>query len=312
MFVVVGESLIDLVPGAGGSLVPIPGGGPYNFARALALQGVQTAYLNPFSEDAFGTLLRETLAASGAHHAGGTSPRPTSLALVSSDAQGKPQYAFYREGVADRDLDRVPALPLEGASGLHTGGLALVPPDHAFVMAAIREYRARGAVCSVDANMRPHVARSMGIDAASYRQAALAVVGAAHVAKVSDEDLHHLGFAGAPQIAARALLHRGCRLVVLTLGREGAWAIAPDAEAFEPAHLVDEVDTVGAGDCFYAGFIAALSRQHGVQELRERSPSSGVLGEALRHAAACAAINIGHKGCSPPTWEEARRWQGRE
>jgi fructokinase len=314
MFIVAGESLIDLVTGSNGSLVPVPGGAPYNFARALALQGVPTGYMNPFSEDAFGASLRRALAASGAQHLGCTSTYPTSLAVVTSDGHGQPHYSFYRDRVADRDMDLATLLAAapETATGFHTGGLALVPPDDALVMAALQHFRARGALCTVDVNMRMQLAHSMGIGASRYRDAALAIVSTAHVAKVSDEDLHHLGFSGAPQVAAKALLHRGCRLVVLTLGAGGAWAIGPQEQVFRESETVDIVDTVGAGDCFFAGFIAALYHAEVQQDLRDRTPPAGVLAQALRHASICAAIDIGRKGCAPPTWEEAAQWRGRE
>jgi len=314
MFVIVGESLMDLVPGPDGTLVPVPGGGPYNFARALALQGVPTAYMNPFSEDAFGALLRGALAAAGAQHLGRTSAYPTSLAVVTSDAHKQPHYSFYRERVADRDIDLATLLAAAppAVTGFHTGALALVPPDDALVMGALQHFRTRGALCTVDVNMRPQVAQSIGIGASHYRDAALAIVSAAHVAKVSDEDLHHLGFSGAPQVAARALLQRGCRLVVLTLGASGAWAIAPQEQVFQEALPVDVVDTVGAGDSFFAGFIAALHRFGAQHDLRDRAPPANVLAQALRHASICAAITIGRKGCAPPTWDEATQWRARE
>lgn len=310
MFVVAGESLIDLVPGTGTSLVPVPGGAPYNFARALALQGVASGYLNPFSRDAFGTLLAGTLMSAGAVHLGPTSPLPTSLALVTPDEHGKPTYSFYRERVADRDI-ALPALLAavpENVIGFHTGGLGLVPPDDAMLCAAIAHFRERGTLCTVDVNMRPQVAESMGVSEDRYREAALAAVGISHIAKISDEDLLHLGFSGAPQLAARTLLEWGCRLVVLTLGSEGAWAISADQEIFQPVFPVDIVDTVGAGDCFFAGFIAFLHRHGTLAELREGNLPATLLGKALEHAAACAAIDVGRSGCNPPTWKEATDW----
>jgi len=313
MYVVAGESLIDLVVRADGSYQPVPGGGPYNFARALALQGIPTGYANPFSHDAFGGLLQRTLQAAGAQHLGQISSKPTALALVSTDARGQPQYSFYREGVADRTIDAAALLGSISADtlGFHTGALALVPPDDAGMMQIVRHCRAQGVLCTVDVNMRPQIAQTLGISASRYRDAALAVLTSAHVAKVSDEDLHHLGFSGAPQVAARALLERGCKLVVLTLGADGAWALSADAQVFEAAPKVETVDTVGAGDCFFAGFIASLRHQGALAALHERAPGAGVLVQALRHAAICAAINIGRKGCDPPTWDEAVRWRAR-
>ena len=311
MFLVFGESLIDMVAGPTGDFTPVPGGGPYNFARALALQGVAAGYLNPFSEDAFGQLLKTTLEVAGARHLGRTSHKPTSLALVATDAQGQPQYSFYRDNVADRDIDADFILANAGAevTGFHSGTLALVPPDDRHVLRALQHFRGRGVLCTLDVNMRPQVAGSMGIDMERYRAGAFEAVANADVIKVSDEDLHHLGLNAAPQAGAQALLERGCRLVVVTLGSQGAWAIDARHRLHQPALPVRAVDTVGAGDCFFAGFIASLERQGALADLRRGGLTAEALASALRHAAVCAAINISRKGCQPPTWEEAARWR---
>jgi len=311
MFIVAGESLIDMVATADGTYAPMPGGAPYNFARALALQGIAAGYANPFSDDILGRLLKGTLEASGARHLGAISGKPTSLALVATDERGQPNYSFYRSEVADRDIDAQALLgsPRDEVIGFHSGGLGLVPPDHALIVEAMQKLRARGVLCTVDINMRPQVAHSMNVAMDEYRQAALAVSRLAHVAKVSDEDLQHLGLPGAPQVSANALLQRGCRLVILTLGAEGAWAISAEDEIFQPAARVKVVDTVGAGDCFFAGLIASLKHQGVLQDLIHRAPSGVVLAQALRHANACAAIDIGRKGCQPATWEEAVAWR---
>jgi fructokinase len=310
MFQIAGESLIDMVATAEGSFLPVAGGAPYNFARALALQGLPAGYANPFSADAFGLLLKQTLEAAGAKHLGRISNKPTSLALVTTDERGHPHYSFYREGVADRDFDAASLTVMDCAkmSGFHTGALALVPPDNEHVLAALRHFRARGVFCSVDVNMRPQVAQSLGIEMSDYREAALEVIGNADLIKVSDEDLHHLGYSDAPETGARALLDLGCKLVVLTLGAQGAWVISAQHEIFQPAQKAQIVDTVGAGDCFFAGFVSALQHQGALGELRDRSLGQAKLQQALRHAAVCAAINITRQGCQPPTWDEARQW----
>jgi len=197
---------------------------PYGILAIVAwiVMGVGAAYMNPFSSDVFGSLLERTLRASGARHLGRRSDRPTSLALVTADERGQPSYSFYRENVADRDFDPQAALATAptGASGFYAGGLGIVPPDDAGALAAMARMRAQGILCGVDVNMRPQVARSMGVPLDRYRQGALAIAASAHIVKVSDEDLKNLGlgFAGAPLAAARTFLDRGCRLVILTLG----------------------------------------------------------------------------------------------
>jgi len=310
VFLIAGEALIDMVPTRDGAYLPVAGGAPYNFARALALQGLPATYANPLSEDAFGTLLEQGLTAAGVQYAGRKSNRPTSLAFVSTDEHGHPHYSFYRQGVADRDVDAeaLIALDSEQVSGFHTGGLALVPPDDRCVLAAAHHFRRRGVLCTADINMRPQVAASLGIAQTHYRDAAVEVIGSADIVKVSDEDLHHLGYMEAPEIAASSLLERGPKIVVLTLGSAGAWAISADDQVFEPAQKVTVVDTVGAGDSFFAGFIASLDGQGQLTAARHRAPPGSALKRALLRAAVCAAINIGRPGCQPPTREEAERW----
>jgi fructokinase len=311
MFIIAGENLIDLVAEPDGNLSPHEGGAPYNFARALALQGVDAGYVNPFSADSFGVLLGRTLLASGARHLGRTSLKPTALAVVGKDERGQPRYSFYLDNVAYRDLDAAAlrAATPRHAVGFHTGALALVPPDDTAMLQALLDFRAQGLLCTVDVNMRPQVAQSAGVALDRYRDAGLTAVGAAHVVKVSDEDLGNLGFSGPPLVSAQALLERGCRLVILTLGAGGAWAISADAKVHQSAMPVTVVDLVGAGDCFFAGFIACLHRGGALHELLERSPSEAVLAQALRHGAICAAIDISRPGCQPPTWDEAVAWQ---
>ena len=310
MFTIAGEALIDFFAKADGSYRPVAGGAPYNFARALALQGETTGYVNSFSSDHFGVLLQQNLVASGAKHLGKISNKPTSLALVSADDRGQPLYSFYRDGVADRDMDFAAlSSALRDAKVFHTGALALVPPDHRVILQAMAQCHERGVLCSVDVNMRPQVALSMGVDIAEYRDAALGVIDRAAIVKVSDEDVQHLGYGDEPQVGARMLLKRGCKIVVLTLGAQGAWVLSDCGEIYQPAEQVSVVDTVGAGDCFYAGFIASLQRAGVLQQLQNRKPTAEALAAALAHGTACAAINVGRQGCQPPTWDEAIAWR---
>ncbi len=308
MFVVAGEALIDFIETPGGSFRPLAGGAPFNFSRALALQGVTAGYLNPISSDTMGALLRQTLVASGAVAFGASTARPTSLALVAKSSDGQPSYQFYRDGVADRALSlaQITAQFSAGTRGFHSGGLALVPPDHETILQAQRIAAERGILCTIDVNMRPRVAQSMGLSQQQYAAAARAAIRGANIAKLSDEDLLHLGFSGEPIVAARNLLDANCQIVVLTLGEKGAWLITAENEIFAAAQRVTVVDTVGAGDCFFAGFIAALIRAEALNALPNRLPERKILEHALQHGIRCASINISREGCQPPTWEEAQ------
>ena len=294
--VVAGEALIDLLQRPDGSLVPHLGGSPWNLARALGRLGCEVSYLNPLSTDDFGEQLAQALQDSRVECKGGRSRLPTSLAVVKVDAQGHPDYAFYREGVADRDLapsDLLAQWP-KGAALFHVGSLAVMPPDGHAWLATLSALVARGISISIDINMRPRVAS----DRAAYARLSRQILAQGRVVKVSDEDLLALELPGDPLVQARALLNDVTQVVVLTLGAQGAWGLTRAGGLFQPPAQVSVVDTVGAGDCFYAGFLAHLIEQDGL--VVATAPVPDLMAEALAWGNRVTAINLQRAGCQPP------------
>ena len=140
------------------------------------------------------------------------------------------------------------------------------------------------------------------------------ILATADLIKVSDEDWVHLGWSGSDPIrGARELLQQSkASLLVLTMGAAGAWILTSEFQYY--ARETDElsiVDTVGAGDCFLAGFLAALMKLtvHAVsvqERLSELSKSD--LRSLLRHALASASLCVQQQGCVPPSWQETTEW----
>lgn len=81
--------------------------------------------------------------------------------------------------------------------------------------------------------------------------------------------------------------------VVLTLGKNGAWAMDQGQRFFQPAFEIKAVDTTAAGDTFTGFFLAAVS-------------SGMPISAALRRAAFASSIAVSRKGAadSIPTAEE--------
>lgn len=316
---IAGEALIDLIRRPDGSYLPCLGGALYNLCRALARQGVGTQYLNPLSRDRFGRELAAQLVADGVALAMPESVQQvTSLAVVNLDAHGHPDYAFYREGVADRAVSAaglgdscatLPALQL-----VCTGALALDARDTAIYLPWLAAQRAAGRCVVVDANLRPSVMP----DLAAYRTTVHAALAHAHIIKASDEDLEHLAVPGADALArAQHLLAANpqAHLMALTLGAEGAWLLHRNgAQCFaKEAQPLRVVDTVGAGDSFLAGLLAHLLRQSLAAGVASFAQFVGWLTAdacqlALRHALASASLCVMEQGCVPPGWESASAW----
>ena len=317
---VAGEALIDLIrAGDDGRYQPCLGGALYNLGRALARQGVGTQYLNPLSRDRFGRELAAQLAADSVHLAHPAPvQQPTSLAVVNLTEQGHPDYAFYREGVADRAVTAagltqacagLPALQL-----VCTGALALDARDATVYLPWLQAQRAAGRCVAVDANLRPSVMP----DLAAYRATVHAALAQADLIKASDEDLEHLQVPGTDALArARHLLaaQPHASLLALTLGGAGAWLLHRSGGAWfaREARPLAVVDTVGAGDSFLAGLLAHLLRQAQAAGAGRFAPFLQTLSaegcpQALRHALASASLCVMEQGCVPPGWEAAQGW----
>jgi len=316
-----GEALIDLIQEADGRLRPCDGGAVYNLTRALGLQGVGTLYLNPLSEDRFGRGLAEGIARAGVRLARAEpAHQPTSLAVVSVDDTGKASYSFYRDGVADRQVDagqlNAACAAEAGLRVVVTGCLALVPEDAHKYQPWLHEQRAAGRLVVVDANLRPAIVPDMP----AYRASVLSALQLADLVKVSDDDLALLGFDQPdPLEGARALLdHTPARWMAVTLGPRGAALINREGQIWCAAEsqVVKVVDTVGAGDCFLAGLLVALLERPAMQATRHARQlllDGSDMETMLAHAIASASLCVMRTGCQPPTRQEVlqRLAQGR-
>ena len=103
-----------------------------------------------------------------------------------------------------------------------------------------------------------------------------------------------------PDEAVRVLRDDGATDVVVKLGGRGCVVYYGSERDCVPAFEVQVVDTTGAGDCFAAGFLAALHRGRSYDE-------------AARFANAVGALSVERLGTvfGVRSWEETERWMSR-
>lgn len=306
-----GEALIDLIRNEDGRFEPCIGGAVYNLTRALARQGVETLYLNPLSKDRFGRELAAALQNDGVHLA---MPDPvqqvTSLAVVSVGPQGHPDYAFYREGVADRAITATQMTDAcaqsTSLSLVCTGALALSPDDADLYLPWLASQRKAGRTVVIDANLRPSVMS----DLALYRRHVMLALQYADVIKASDEDLDYLDLPGtnALQKATYLLDKSHANLVALTRGSAGASLLTRYGQIFhaQETEHVNVLDTVGAGDCFLAGLVTTLLENNLVASWGATSVPETQAKSLLSNAIASASLCVMRRGCVPPSREEVK------
>ena len=308
MFVVGGESLIDLkekpVKDGVMPLTAHAGGSPMNCAIALKKLGHDTGFLCPISQDKFGGMILEPLAAAGVKVLlKKRVQEPTTLAVVSDDGKGNPRYQFYRH--ADRAFTReglLKALP-DRVELYQIGGFSPIRADDAAIwMDVVDEAAARGATISIDINVRDKLID----DEAGYRNRLSAFLDKAHLVKLSEEDHDWLKPGMSIEAHAAELLARPkCELVVVTLGEEGSKAFSSTGTAVAPIHKPPVFgDTVGAGDSLMAGILTWLGEAGALKPGGLAGLDASQLKTMLRFGAVVAGINCGRKGCQPPSRAE--------
>jgi fructokinase len=298
--VVVGEALIDRISGPHGATAH-PGGSPMNVAYGLGRLGVETTLVTSLADDADGGSIRE-------HLSGATvdvltpGPRParTSSAIATLAADGSARYAFD----IDWDLDPFAEL-LPPSEILHSGSIALVlGRGGASTRAALRAVAAERFV-TVDPNIRDAVID----DGDEARHLLLALLSTADVVKLSIEDARWLfGDLDADDAATR-LLDAGAGLAAVTLDREGSLLAATGTRVRIAPDPVDVVDTIGAGDAYMSGLIAAVLESSravdgGVRALKVGDWTSAELSRLGRHASLVAGLTVARAGANPPTSDE--------
>ena len=293
---VAGEALYDLVADADGAVTGHPGGGPFNTARTIGRLRRPVAFLGRLSSDRLGTTHARMLAEDGVDL--GCVVRtddPTTLALASLDAGGAASYRFYSAGTAAAGLEprgALAALPAE-VTALHVGTLGLVLEPLAATTEAVVERLAGTALVALDPNCRPPAIA----DPPAYRARLERVLARSDLVKVSEEDLAWLEPEQPPLAAARALLERGPRAVLLTRGAQGATALTPGAETDVAAVPTEVADTIGAGDAF-GGAALAWWHSHGLG--RRGLARHELVVEATRFGVLVAARTVARAGASPP------------
>ncbi|MCA3447977.1 MAG: carbohydrate kinase [Rhodobacter sp.] len=297
-----GEALIDMLPRetvtGEPAFAPYAGGAVFNTAIALGRLGAPSGFFTGLSTDLFGQMLDQTLAASEVDTTlCARSARPTTLAFVKL-VNGQATYAFYDENTAGRllSVEDLPDLPAS-IDTLFFGGISLVNDPAATAYETLQaRANAAGRVTMIDPNVRPGFIQN----ADAYRARIGRMIAASDIVKLSDEDLRWLyGDAPADELV-RTILAKGPKVVFITEGAKGARAVTATQDSFTSATKVTVADTVGAGDTFNAGVLAALHRQGSLTKAGVAALPDRTLDAALSLGTRAAAITVSRPGANPP------------
>ncbi|MFN8528268.1 MAG: sugar kinase [Anaerolineae bacterium] len=277
------------------------GGTGANTAVALARLGVPTIFMGTIGDDGFGRWIQADFAREGVDTRGLTvlhdAFTPQVIAMIQPDGE-RHLVIFPPEGGAHTHMEsaHLNVDLLRSAAWVHTTGMCLrASPVRESILEGLRIAHEAGVRTSLDLNLRVEL---WGYDEPMRRTTEAAIALADVVLGSGDEEMIPITGAATVEEAARQLAN-GQRTVVARLGSAGALAVDRMGIVYRKAALpVTVKDTLGAGDAFNAGYIAALL---GYGEGR-----TGELG-GLTMGAQVAAYKIAHGGARATPHPKALR-----
>jgi fructokinase len=291
---VMGEALVDIIVDPAGEVTSVVGGAPLNTARTLGRLGHDVAFLGGVSRDAFGRRIQRLIESDGVVLAlDALLEEPTTLAIAQLDDAGAATYRFLIDGTSAAAVtpDRALACLPDDSAAIHVGTLGLVLRPLAVATAAVVASARDDQLVMVDPNVRPSV---LGL---GFAEVWAEVVGRADVIKASGDDLIHLAPGVEPLEAARTLHAAHGAVVLFTDGAEAVHVLIDGDDVVLDVPRVPVVDTVGAGDSFSGGFLAAFTGVGlGRADLRDRDAVIA----AARYGIAVAGVTCQRAGADPP------------
>lgn len=260
------------------------GGSSANMAVGLARQGLRTGIVSALGDDQLSDFLRQYLRAESVdvEHVQTAPGYVPSLCLTEISPPDRFPQVFYRHNAVDTRLDITPAALAYAAAApmFVTNGTSLcASPSRESTYRALEGARAAGARVVFDVDYRPMSWRSA-------EEAGLAARLALPFVDVLIGNQPELCLvAGETELSeATRRLHR-VPMLVSKLGAAGTRVFHAGDSVFLPPYQVDVVSTIGAGDGFASGFLAALHR--GLS-----------LVDCLHHGNASAAIVVSRLSCA--------------
>ncbi|QCO98463.1 sugar kinase [Arthrobacter sp. 24S4-2] len=253
------------------------GGSESNVAIGLQRLGVQSVWCGRVGADSLGQLVEREIRAEGVDVRIAVDPAaPTGVMIKERRTPATQRVSYYRAGSAGSRLSPgdVDELLISQAALLHVSGItpALSGQAASTISYAIAAAKAAGVPVSFDLNFRANLWSREGA-AGVYRD----IIPLADIVFAGDDEAAIAVGAGEPEDLARRIAHLGPSQAVIKLGADGALALI-DGQVFRlEAVSVEDVDTVGAGDAFVAGYLA--------EYVSGRSPE-----ERLRTGAATGAF----------------------
>ncbi|WP_343331000.1 carbohydrate kinase [Polaribacter staleyi] len=270
----VGEILIDFIGHQSDVLINNTrdyhrylGGSPANVAMNSARLGLKPVMISSVGDDGFGDYIFKRLAEAGVNTSNikKLDNKPTSVIFVSK-SNGTPDFIPFRKADYHITEEQIATKILKQTKIFHTTCFALSKePAQSIILKKAEEAFNLGCKLSIDINYAKKLWRS--------QEEALNVIKAYckfnPLIKISEDDMLRLFETELPHEEIFAFFHNlGVETICLTLGSKGVKLSQINKKIIQlPAIKVEKVmDTTGAGDAFWSGFLFAYIKEKPIQD----------------------------------------------
>ncbi|MGV8981428.1 carbohydrate kinase family protein [Clostridium sp.] len=265
----IGELLVDMISADYGDNFESSiynryfGGSPSNIAINSKRLGINSLVASCVGSDGLGKFLISSLVEVGIDtRCIDIVKNPTSLVLITK-SKATPIPIFYRD--ADYHLPYNEGLDtaLKNCKIMHFSCWPISKePSRSTIEQSIEQARNNGALVCFDPNYHPMLwdENEDGIEYVKY------IIGKVDIVKPSEDDAERIFGKDSNENQIEKFLNLGAKLVIMTLGSEGA-IVTNGIETIKMDTLASEVvDTTGAGDAFWSGFYAAIVKGYTIKE----------------------------------------------
>lgn len=270
----VGEVLVDFIGHQEGVLINETrdyhrylGGSPTNVAMNSTRLGLNTILIATVGNDGFGSYIKERLTSVGlnTNHLKVLDDKSTSVIFVSR-SEGTPDFIQYRSADRCIDEEQISREILSKTKIFHTTCFALSKnPAQETILKKAQEAHDLGCTLSIDINYAKKLWKS--------RKKAFKVIKTYcqfnPLIKISEDDMLRLFEKELPHEEIFEFFHhQGVDMVCLTLGSKGVKLSQKGKDIIQmPAIKIEKVlDSTGAGDAFWSGFLFAHIKEKSIHE----------------------------------------------
>jgi fructokinase len=250
----IGETVYDIIFKDGVPQAAKPGGSVLNAMVSLGRTGLPVSFISEYGKDDVGSLINNFLNSNGVNtsHAYLYNDANTSLALAFLDEKNDAHYTFYKDFPEKRLDIEFPQVTHEDIV-LCGSFYAVWSEIRAKFIGYIRSAQKDGALILYDPNFR----KSHLSELEKLRPLIIENMEMAAIVRGSDEDFRNIFGAGTAD-EAWGIIKNYCSCLVYTANADGVFVRSETFSGSFPVKKIEPVSTIGAGDNFNAGMVAAI------------------------------------------------------